>query len=581
MHKLITGISVAVGLLSNFAWSLQMDQQQTVVDASRSIDYYGPLAQSFVPQSSQLAAIQVSLLDSGGALGEGSVVQLQLYSNTGQLLATSTTVELEDCFNFDAGPGCGLGGGTTVPVNFSFDVNLAVEPGESYTFELIQLSGTAVNAGYSYDDTYSNGDMILQGLPEQGDLAFVTFGPAPTIILVSNANQLLRYSTDGQLIDSETIDANPYPNNARDLVALDENRIAIFNGVFAPTLSIVDNGEWQHVSYSGWSTANNVSYGGLAFDESYIYATDMATAGEGAAKGVIRFEKNNPSVVERFLSDSAFIDITLGADGKLYALENSYGDLHIIAPQTMTTITTLDLGHNSGSRAVTADASGNIYMASWNGFVSVYNEAGVLQTSETFGGSLIDIDLQEDAILVTSRDGTIRLLDTSLAVTTSFNAPQGNAFAAFGYAQQAPPTQINYCESSGSNTNYEWIESFAVDNSVFNTGNNTGYVLVEESELVLEKGQSYLLELVPGFNYNSYTEYWSVWLDTNANGEFEVQEQLASGVSNSDIIATLTIPETAGSGETRLRVQMKYGGSPNACGTFYYGEVEDYVVEIQ
>jgi len=33
-------------------------------------------------------------------------------------------------------------------------------------------------------------------------------------------------------------------------------------------------------------------------------------------------------------------------------------------------------------------------------------------------------------------------------------------------------------------------------------------------------------------------------------------------------------------GNTRMRVQMKYGGTQAACEQFSYGEVEDYLVNI-
>jgi hypothetical protein len=43
---------------------------------------------------------------------------------------------------------------------------------------------------------------------------------------------------------------------------------------------------------------------------------------------------------------------------------------------------------------------------------------------------------------------------------------------------------------------------------------------------------------------------------------------------------TFTIPLTATLGATRMRVSMKYNGTPTACETFSYGQVEDYTVNI-
>ncbi|OWP87739.1 hypothetical protein BWK60_02040 [Flavobacterium covae] len=85
-----------------------------------------------------------------------------------------------------------------------------------------------------------------------------------------------------------------------------------------------------------------------------------------------------------------------------------------------------------------------------------------------------------------------------------------------------------------------------------------------------------------GFAGNSYTEYWSVWIDYNKNGTFESTEKVTTGSSSSsgNLTGTFTVPTTALAGETRMRVQMKYGSTSTACETFSYGEVEDYTVNI-
>jgi hypothetical protein len=44
--------------------------------------------------------------------------------------------------------------------------------------------------------------------------------------------------------------------------------------------------------------------------------------------------------------------------------------------------------------------------------------------------------------------------------------------------------------------------------------------------------------------------------------------------------STFSVPATAMSGTTRMRVSMAYGVTPQACGTAGYGEVEDYTVSI-
>jgi hypothetical protein len=86
--------------------------------------------------------------------------------------------------------------------------------------------------------------------------------------------------------------------------------------------------------------------------------------------------------------------------------------------------------------------------------------------------------------------------------------------------------------------------------------------------------------LTPGFGYSSYTEYWNVWIDSDQDGIFSAQELIVNGVSNQSVAGNFQIPAGTLSGMTRMRVSMRYGGSPPSCGTFTYGEVEDFTVNI-
>ncbi|WP_196885700.1 M4 family metallopeptidase [Aureivirga sp. CE67] len=142
---------------------------------------------------------------------------------------------------------------------------------------------------------------------------------------------------------------------------------------------------------------------------------------------------------------------------------------------------------------------------------------------------------------------------------------------------------VSYCEASGNNTNYEYIDfvSFAgISNS---SGNNNGYGDFTNMSANVGKGGSYTLSLRAGFSGNSYTENWKVWIDFNQNGTFDASEEVASGSSSSttNVNHTVNIPSSANNGATRMRVVMMYGTSTvPSCGTFTYGEVEDYTVNI-
>ena len=136
-----------------------------------------------------------------------------------------------------------------------------------------------------------------------------------------------------------------------------------------------------------------------------------------------------------------------------------------------------------------------------------------------------------------------------------------------------------YCSSQGSNTGYEWINQISVAGTSNSSGNNGGYDDFTSQVMDLSEGAN-SVTLTPGFNSSSYTENWKIWIDFNNDAVFTEDESVFSGASTSTLSGSITIPTIATSGTTRMRVTMQYGGTPQPCGTFTYGEVEDYTVNL-
>jgi len=87
----------------------------------------------------------------------------------------------------------------------------------------------------------------------------------------------------------------------------------------------------------------------------------------------------------------------------------------------------------------------------------------------------------------------------------------------------------------------------------------------------------------PGYQYGFST---GVWIDFNRNGTFEASERVLTSGSNTTtpLTATFAVPSgTAvygGNLTTRMRVGLAESSSVSACGTFIWGEVEDYAVKL-
>ena len=142
-------------------------------------------------------------------------------------------------------------------------------------------------------------------------------------------------------------------------------------------------------------------------------------------------------------------------------------------------------------------------------------------------------------------------------------------------------TVIVYPASQGNYTSYEWIQKIMVGTYSNNSGNNGGYADYTSETINLTKGMSYSVQLTPGYMNYAYSEFWKIWIDFNQDGDFtDSGEDVFSGYSNSLVSGFISIPASAFHGNTRMRITMKYGGYPLSYGSFTYGEVEDYMVNI-
>ena len=164
-----------------------------------------------------------------------------------------------------------------------------------------------------------------------------------------------------------------------------------------------------------------------------------------------------------------------------------------------------------------------------------------------------------------------------------------NAWAAVGVGTAAGGgtgggTTTSYCASNGSSQAYEWIDLVNLG-SINRTSSKEagGYYNGTASSTSVAAGSSQTIYFSAGFASTAYTEYWKVYIDYNKNGVFtDAGELVVSGSSSSTgtLSGTFTVPTTAKSGATRMRVIMSDASATTSCGSFSYGETEDYTVNI-
>lgn len=147
-----------------------------------------------------------------------------------------------------------------------------------------------------------------------------------------------------------------------------------------------------------------------------------------------------------------------------------------------------------------------------------------------------------------------------------------------------PEPEMEYCSSRGQYAVSTYIANVKVgtmNNASY--GSNTGYVNFGKKFGNIYRGYYYELAVTPGnTTYNTYTEYWRAWVDWNNNNIFESSEVVLNGYTYGATVLKkqMYIPTNIRSGLYRMRVSMKWGGYPEPCENFTYGEVEDYTLNV-
>ena len=139
-----------------------------------------------------------------------------------------------------------------------------------------------------------------------------------------------------------------------------------------------------------------------------------------------------------------------------------------------------------------------------------------------------------------------------------------------------------YCTAASSTYDEEWIS-----NVTFNTINNTttgtaGYNDYTSISTNVTKGNAYTASVSCG-STGSWTENIWIFVDWNQDCDFgDSGESIDLGQTTGPgtKTASITIPTGAVTGATRMRVILEYNTDPVSCGSFTYGEVEDYTLSV-
>ena len=155
------------------------------------------------------------------------------------------------------------------------------------------------------------------------------------------------------------------------------------------------------------------------------------------------------------------------------------------------------------------------------------------------------------------------------------------------------PLNTTTCNSTGTNTQYEWIDAVHFNSGLtsiygnfpakpfsLNSISNAGYTdhgVVMNGYLYTGDNQ---VMFVPGFSGSPYNEHWSLWMDFNNDGTFSSDELLTFTSGSAPVETNFYIPNSLKPGYYRARVSMSYSTGGPGCGTHTWGETDDFVVGV-
>jgi len=218
----------------------------------------------------------------------------------------------------------------------------------------------------------------------------------------------------------------------------------------------------------------------------------------------------------------------------------------------------------------------------------------ILGGPASINGNILSLSGTEGTVVITAQQtGNAQYhpaqnINRAFKVTTPSVEEEDNGEEDNGEEDTSDSTPAEYCQAKGNSPWEAWISNVSFGTINHNSTKN-GYGDFTNQTTTIQQGASYAISVSPDFSWTQWDEYINVWIDFNRDGDFEdVGEQVLSGVSRAGspqslpqiVDGTVSVPQNAKTGKTRMRVTMQQGQYADACDEFNLGEVEDYSINI-
>ena len=151
--------------------------------------------------------------------------------------------------------------------------------------------------------------------------------------------------------------------------------------------------------------------------------------------------------------------------------------------------------------------------------------------------------------------------------------------------------ELSYCPSNATSTSYIEVTNFGINGWTNYSGPATGstysdFIALTPPEAII--GQTIMTMVDPTHYYSTWDVFsnYKIYIDYNQDGTYDPVTEMAFGSNvwgQNLSYGSVTIPATATPGTTGMRlvfVRTDNANNVNPCGTYSYGETEDYMITL-
>ncbi|WP_295201492.1 reprolysin-like metallopeptidase [uncultured Chryseobacterium sp.] len=354
-------------------------------------------------------------------------------------------------------------------------------------------------------------------------------------------------------------------NNSDDMVVTVNGTAGPFSITSQNSATTYSGGTSQTIT---WNVAGTTSNGVNASNVDILWSTDSGTTWTTLLSGTPN--DGSQAVTIPNVSTSTGRIMVKGSNHIFFDVNNANITVNAGSGTTDTTAPTAPVLSASGTTATSTNLS-------WSGAT---DDTGVTGYDVFQAGSLLGSTSSASYTVTglspsTTYNFTVKAKDAAGNISSSSNTVSVTTSAG---------STVTYCSASANNTADERIGNVkfgSINNSSTGTAGYENFTSVSTN---VTRGTAYTISVTPVWTSTKYNEAYAVYIDYNGDGDFTDSGELAwskSGSTTSPATGTITIPSTATLGSTRMRVMMQYNSVPSSsCGTYTYGQVEDYTLNI-